>query len=77
MRSDDTPDAEQRRRDRVVIAAAVAAVFGPSAAIRAVRTVPGHGHGAWMREGRLAVQESHRVTAPLVRLMAERETGEI
>ncbi len=61
-------DTEQRRRDRVVIAAAVGAVFGRRAEIRAIRSVPGHVEGAWMREGRLAVQGAHRMPAPLVRL---------
>jgi hypothetical protein len=61
----NSPDAEQKRRDRVVIAAAVAAVFGRRASIRAIRPVPGHAEGEWMREGRLAVQTSHRMPAPL------------
>lgn len=61
------PDTEQQRRDRVIIAAAVAALFGRGAAIRVIRSVPGHAEGAWMREGRLAVQAAHRTSAPLVR----------
>jgi hypothetical protein len=64
-REANSPDTE--RRDRVIIAAAVAALFGRSGAIRAIRSVPGHAEGAWMREGRLAVQAAHRMPAPLVR----------
>lgn len=61
------PDTEQRRRDRVVIAAAVAALFGRSAAIRTIRAVPGRLEGAWMRAGRLALQAAHGMPAPLIR----------
>jgi hypothetical protein len=64
-REANSPDTE--RRDRVIIAAAVAALFGRGVAIRAIRSVPGHAEGAWMREGRLAVQAAHRMPAPLVR----------
>jgi hypothetical protein len=63
-------DADLLRRDRVIIAAAVAAVAGPCA-IRRIQPVPVQLHGAWMREGRLAIQSSHRgapaVTRPAVR----------
>ena len=59
--------AEQRRRDRVVIAAVVAALYGEPAAIRRIRAVPVHPAGGWVREGRLAIQASHRTTAPLIR----------
>ena len=66
-RGSNSPDTEQKRRDRVVIAAAVAALFGRRASIRAIRPVPGHAEGAWMREGRMAVQAAHRMPAPLIR----------
>jgi len=68
-------DAEQRRQDRVVIAAAVAALFGSPAAIRRIRPVPGHGAGAWNREGRLAVQRSHIMPAALIRQGRDRGEG--
>jgi hypothetical protein len=64
----NSQEAEQKRRDRVVIAAAVAAVFGQRASIRAIRAVPGHAEGEWMREGRLSVQAAHRMPAPLVHM---------
>ena len=53
-------------QDRVVIAAAIAALFGRSAAIRRIQAVPGHGADAWVREGRLAIQRSHAMAAPLI-----------
>jgi hypothetical protein len=72
MRDQDT---EERRNDRVVIAAAVAALFGGSAAIRSVKSVPGHGANAWTREGRLAIQRSHSISAPLIRQARDRVEG--
>ena len=69
----DRLDAE-RTRDRVIIAAAVAALFGRRAAVRQVRAVA-DGESEWMREGRVAIQTSHRMTAPLIRLAAERKGG--
>ena len=60
------PNIEDRRHDRVIIVAAVAALFGAPAAIRRIRPVPGHGAGAWNREGRLTVQRSHVMPAPLM-----------
>ncbi len=68
--------AEEWRRDRVIIAASVAALFGPRVAIRHIRAVPGNGTGAWLREGRLAIQTSHRMAAPLLRLAADRAPGD-
>ena len=73
----NSPDAEQKRQDRVVIAAAVAAVFGPRASIRGVRAVPGHAEGEWMREGRLAVQTAHRMPAPLVHMAPGPERSKV
>ena len=70
-------DAEQRREDRVVIAAAVAALFGRPAAIRHINTVPGHGPGAWTREGRLTTQQSHGMPASLIRLAPDRGKGKL
>ena len=68
-------NAEERRHDRVVIAAAVAALFGSPTAIRRIRPVPGHGAGAWNREGRLAVQRSHVMPAALIRQGRDRGEG--
>ena len=70
-------DAEQGRRDRVIIAAAIAALFGRTAVTRRIRVVPDESEGTWMREGRLAVQTSHRMAAPLARLTAGRRTGNV
>jgi len=70
----DRLDAE-RTRDRVIIAAAVAALFGRRAAIRQVRAIADDSGSDWTREGRLAIQTSHRMTAPLIRLAAERKGG--
>jgi hypothetical protein len=68
-------DVEQRRRDRVIIAAAIAAIFGPRAAIRSIRTTPGHRDGAWVREGRLGIQSCHETAASLIGLPAGRGRG--
>jgi hypothetical protein len=57
---------DEQRRDRVIIAAAVAALLGRPAVIRKIRPAPAHGAGAWSREGRLAVQRSHAMPAPLI-----------
>jgi hypothetical protein len=78
MNTDPMPgrDAEHWRRDRVIIAASVAALFGRRVAIRQIRAVPGNGAGAWLREGRLAIQTSHRMGAPLIRLAADRAPGD-
>jgi hypothetical protein len=63
-------DSDVLRRDRVIIAAAVAAVVGP-AAIRGIKPLPVQHHGAWMREGREGIQSSHggapSVTRPATR----------
>jgi hypothetical protein len=76
MDSNSEPGAEERRRDQVIIAAAVSALFGRHAAIRRVRAVPGKEAGAWLREGRLAIQASHRTAAPLIRAVGERAMEE-
>jgi len=68
-------DAEKRRQDRVVIAAAMAALFGSPTAIRRIRTAPGHGAGAWNREGRRAVQRSHVMPAALMGQGRDRGEG--
>ena len=68
-------NAEEQRHDRVVIAAAVAALFGSPTVIRRIRPVPGHGAGAWNREGRLAVQRSHVMPAALIRQGRDRAEG--
>jgi len=70
-------DAEERRHDRVVIAATVAALFGVPAVIRRIRAVPGHGPDAWTREGRLAIQRSHGTAAPLFREARGRGEGKV
>ncbi len=69
MKNDPThpPDSAERRRDRVILAAAVAALAGRNGALRRIAQVPGHGEGAWAREGRLTVQASHHMPAALVR----------
>jgi hypothetical protein len=74
MRDDSVEEneIEQWRRDRVIIASAVAALFGAPATIRRIRAVPGHHKGAWTREGRLAVQNSHRMPAALIRMGPDR-----
>jgi len=77
MSDDGGTSRETERRDRVVIAAAVAAIAGRPAAVRRVRAVPGHMDGSWLREGRLAIQQSHGTAAPLVRLLLDRESGEL
>ena len=69
------PDAEERRLDRVVIAAAVAFLLGRPAAIRQIRAAPGHGADAWTREGRLTIQRAHGMPAPLIRLAPDRGEG--
>ncbi len=66
------PGAEERRRDQIIIAAAISALFGRRAAVRQVRAVPGKEAGAWLREGRLAIQMAHRTAAPLIRPVGER-----
>ena len=70
-------DPGQERQDLVIIAAAVAALFGRPAAIRHIRAVPGHGPEAWTREGRLAVQRSHGMPAPLIRRAPDRGEGNL
>ena len=73
----ETMTAEEWRRERVVIAAAVAVALGRPAAIRSIRAAPGHGAGAWTRQGRLAVQQSHRMPAELVRTAPDRGAGRV
>jgi methylmalonyl-CoA carboxyltransferase small subunit len=65
---------EQLRRDGLAVAAAAAAVCGPEA-IRSLRPVPGRGHGAWIREGRAAIQSSHGVAAPSIGPARERRNS--
>jgi hypothetical protein len=65
----------QRRLDRVLIAAAVTALFGRNAKVRRIRQVAGGREGAWTREGRLATQVAHRMGAPLIRAAAARRTA--
>lgn len=52
-------DAAEWERHKIVIAAAVAAIFGGGASIRAVRPVDSD--NAWARQGRLALQSSHNL----------------
>jgi biotin carboxyl carrier protein len=66
-------DDEQLLRDEAAVAAAAAAVFGPAA--RNCRPAPGRGDGAWMREGRITIQSSHTVAAPVTRPSRERGTS--
>jgi hypothetical protein len=61
------PELDVRKRDRVVIAAAVNAFFGRPVAIRRITALPPHRDGAWIREGRLAIQRSHRTSTTLGR----------
>lgn len=68
-------DAEQQRKDRVVIAAAMAALFGQPGAISRMTAISGDADGAWVREGRSAIQTSHGTKAPLVRFAPERARG--
>jgi hypothetical protein len=67
----------EQQQDRVVIAAAIAALFGRPAAIRHITGVPGHGPEAWTREGRLAIQRSHGMPAPLIRRAPDRGEGNL
>jgi hypothetical protein len=52
------------RHHEVVIAAAVAALFGGRARVRSIRE---RRAGEWDKEGRANVQKSHEVAAPLIR----------
>lgn len=52
--------------DRVVITAAVTALFGPNAMIRRITPASGR-RDAWQREGRISLQNSHRMAPALVR----------
>jgi hypothetical protein len=63
-----TVTAEQLRLDRVVIEAAVAALFAQRARVRRIQAVPTHEHDEWLREGRMSIQASHCTNAPLVRM---------
>lgn len=56
-------ETEEHRLDRVVVAAAAAAIFGP-AAERAVRAAPSRTPGAWERSGRKSIQQGHRLADP-------------
>lgn len=68
-----TPEHEQRRLDRVVIAAAVAALFGPKAVVRRVAPASQGAFRTWLREGRLGIQASHRMPRALARAGPDRE----
>jgi len=67
MRSDSNsePESAEFETHRVIIAAAVATLFGGVAEIREIHAVPEHAPGSWVRQGRTAIQTSHGV-APLV-----------
>jgi len=54
---------EQGRLDRVAIAAAVTALYGPAARIRSIAAVSSGGTSAWVRQGRLRLQTSQRPPA--------------
>ncbi len=71
------PRTEQLRIDRVLIAAAVAALFGESARVRRVRAIPGREQGEWLREGRLSIQSSHSRGAPLARMARNLGTRDV
>jgi hypothetical protein len=62
-----TVTAEQLRLDRVVIQAAVAALF-PNARVRRIQAAPERKLSEWLREGRMSIQASHNTNAPLVRM---------
>lgn len=73
MRIDTTPHREANsQEDRVAIAAAVRALFGPTAAIRSIGVVGCDRDQTWTREGRLAIQTSHRMADPLIAIGRER-----
>jgi hypothetical protein len=56
-------DPEQRRLDRVAIAAAVTALYGPAARVRSIAPAGSDREFAWVRQGRLSVQNSQRPPA--------------
>lgn len=58
----ETENQEQETEDGAV-AAAAAALLGADA-IRSARVAPGRSGGGWMREGRKAIQSSHRLSDP-------------
>jgi len=60
-------DSEQWRLDRVAIAAAVTAVFGPAACIRSITPAGRDRERAWVRQGRLGIESSHRMPPAFVR----------
>ncbi len=60
------------QRDQVVIAAAVGALFGDRARVRCVRATFDATPGNWTRYGRVAIQTSHFVAAPLIRIEVDR-----
>jgi hypothetical protein len=58
---------EQWRLDRVVIAAAVRALYGPAARVRSISPVSGNRRMDWVRQGRLELLRSNRAsTLPAV-----------
>jgi hypothetical protein len=71
------PELEQKRLDRVIIAAAVAAIFGRRATVRVISAAPSHREGAWIREGRIAIHASHSMAAPLIGSAPDRGSGKL
>ncbi len=68
----DTTHRDAQQEDRVAIAAAVMALFGPTATIRAIGTVGNDRDETWTQEGRLEIQRSHRMADPLIAWGRER-----
>jgi len=63
MDSHRSTDPEQWRLDRVAIAAAVTALYGPAARIRSIAPVCSGREFAWVRQGRLGLQTWQRPPA--------------
>ena len=53
----------ENEHHKVVIAAAVAAIYGAQARVRQIRAVHDPLSGAWARQGRISVQSSHNLGA--------------
>jgi hypothetical protein len=51
-------------QDRIAIAAAVKALFGPTATVRGSRPAPARRETGWAREGRAAIQLARQVRLP-------------
>lgn len=56
-------DLEQLRIDRVVIAAAVAVLYGPNARVRRIDPVYSNRRSNWLRQARLATLRPNRPAA--------------